>query len=54
MVVVVSVIVGDNVVASEVDGVRASDLEENTLVLSDGNIEGLLVVLVIVNEESHT
>ena len=45
MVVVVSVIIRDNIVASEVDGMRASNLEENTLILSDGNIEGLLVML---------
>ena len=40
-----SVIIGDNIVASEVDGVRASNLEENTLILSNGDIEWLLVML---------
>ena len=47
MVMVVSIIVRDNVIASEVDGVGAGDFEENALVLSNGDIQGLLVMLLI-------
>ena len=45
MVVVVSIIVGNDVVTSEENRVSAGDLEENLLVLSDGDIERLLIVL---------
>lgn len=45
MVMVVSIVVRNNVVAREVDGVGARDLEENALVLGNGNIKRLLVVL---------
>lgn len=40
-----SVIIRNDIVASEVDGVSTRDLEENALVLSDGNVERLLIVL---------
>lgn len=46
--VLVIVVVGigrDNVVTSEVDVVVANDLEENLLLLVNGELEGLLVVL---------
>jgi hypothetical protein len=45
VVTVVSIIVRDNVVASEIDGVGAGDFEENALILSNGDIKGLLVML---------
>lgn len=45
MVVIVSIIIGDNVIPGEVDRVGASDLEENALIFSDSDIEGLLVML---------
>ena len=45
MVVVVAIIIRDDVVASEVDCVGTGDFEEDSLILSDGDVEGLLVVL---------
>lgn len=45
MVVVVSIIVRNNIVASEVDCVSSRDLEEDVLVLGNGNVKGLLIVL---------
>jgi hypothetical protein len=47
VVVVVSIVVRDNVVTSEVNGVGARHLEENALVLGNGNIKSLLVVLCV-------
>ena len=40
-----SVIVRDNVIAGEIDGVGAGDFEEDTLILSNSDIESLLVML---------
>lgn len=45
MMVVVSVIIRDNIVTSDIDGVGTSDLEEDSLILADGEIKSLLVVL---------
>lgn len=45
MMVIVTIVVGDDIVASEIDGVGTGNLEVDTLVLSNGNIERLLVVL---------
>jgi hypothetical protein len=45
VVVVVTIVVGDYIVASEIDGVSTRNLEENALVLGNGNIEWLLEVL---------
>lgn len=45
VVVVVSIIIGNNIVTSEIDSVGSSNLEENTLVLTDSDIQWLLVVL---------
>ena len=42
-----SIIVGNNVVAGEVDGVGARNLEENTLILGNSDVERLLIVLCI-------
>lgn len=43
--VVVSVIIRDNVVSGQVNGVGARNFEEDTLILGDSNIERLLVIL---------
>ena len=40
-----AIIVRDNIVASEIDGVSARDLEENALVLGNGDIKWLLEIL---------
>jgi hypothetical protein len=45
VVVVVSIIVWDQVVTSEVNGVGSGSLEEDALILTNGDVEGLLVVL---------
>jgi hypothetical protein len=45
MMVVVSVVIGDNIIASKVDGVGTSDLEEDSLILCNCNVKRLLVVL---------
>lgn len=45
MAVVVSIIIGNNVISSEVDRVGTTDLEIYALVFSDGDIKGLLVML---------
>jgi hypothetical protein len=45
MVMVVAVVIRNHVVASEIDSVSAGNLEENTLVLSNGDIKRLLEVL---------
>lgn len=43
--VVVAIVVGNDIVSSEIDGVGTGNLEVDTLVLSNSNVEGLLVVL---------
>lgn len=40
-----AVILWDNVVASQMNGVSARDLEEDLLTLTDNEVKGLLVVL---------
>lgn len=45
VVVVVSIIIRNNVVTSEIDCVGASNLEENVLILGNGDVDWLLVVL---------
>ena len=40
-----TIIIWNDVVTSEVDGVRARNLEENSLILGDSDVEWLLVVL---------
>jgi hypothetical protein len=45
VILVVALRLVDDVVASEVDGVSAGDDEEDLLVVTDGDIKGLLVVL---------
>jgi hypothetical protein len=49
MVVVVTIVVRNYIVASEIDGVGTRDLEENALVLGNGNIKWLLEVLYCVS-----
>lgn len=41
-----SIVIRDEIVASKVDGVGSSDLEEDTLILVDGDVEWLLVCLI--------
>lgn len=43
---VVAIILGNNVVASEIDGVSSRNLEEDTLMLADRDVKGLLEVLI--------
>jgi hypothetical protein len=45
MTMVMTLIIRDDVVASQVDCVSARDLEEDALIFADGNVEGLLEVL---------
>lgn len=41
-----SILIWNEVVTSEVDGVRTRNLEENALVLTNGDVKSLLPVLV--------
>jgi hypothetical protein len=43
---VVTIVVRDNVVASEVDGMCAGYLKEDAFVLGNSDVKGLLVVLI--------
>lgn len=42
---IMAIVIWDNIVTGEVDGVGARNLEENALVLGNGDVERLLVVL---------
>jgi hypothetical protein len=49
MVVVVTIIVRDYIVASEINGMSTRNFEENALILGDGDIKWLLEVLYCVS-----
>ncbi len=49
MVVIVTIFLRNDIVASEVDGVGTRNLEEDTLMLANGDIERLLEVLMNVS-----
>jgi len=48
MTTVDTIVNGDNIVASEVDGVRSGDFEKYALIFPNGDVKRLLVVLGIV------
>lgn len=45
MVMIVTIVVWDNVVASKIDSMGPGNLEEYAFVLGNGDVQGLLVVL---------
>jgi len=42
---IVAMVIWNNIVASEVDGMGARYFEKNTLIFTDGDIESLLISL---------